>query len=131
MYRHTGFVSTDEPDIDLEDLAQRRRDTRALLDHLRFVQDAFVDQQLVKEAILRGASQNAITKAFSMSKVTVNRHTRLPFIPAGRSKHRAEESAAIDRAFLAYVWGSDEATAHAFDRCREYDAKHFTEGSQE
>jgi hypothetical protein len=86
-------------------LAKRRKAGLEAIAHLRFIQDNFVDQQVVKQGLLHGLSQGELAKALGMSKRDVNRLARFPYTPAGRLKN--DRYGAIRDAFLATVWGSE------------------------
>ncbi|MFD7044019.1 hypothetical protein [Rhodococcus jostii] len=107
---------------DGSDLATRRRDAQRLVKHLQFLAENYVDQALVKEALLRGLSQSEVAKLLGMSKKTVNTHARVPFMRyASAIDPRADDRVRCDREFFAYVWGSDEAMHAAVARCKQYD----------
>ena len=111
------------------DLARRRRDTRLLVEHLRFLEDTVVAQALVKDALLRGLSQSETAKLLGMSKRTVNQHARTPYMRyAVSSDDRATERRSFDAAFMAYVWGSDEAARAATERSIQYDRERLLVG---
>ena len=104
------------------DLAQRRRDARLLVEHLRFLEENVVGPALVKDALLSGLSQSAAAKLLGMSKRTVNQNARRPYVRyAAARDERAAERRSLDRAFLAYVWGSDDAARAAIERSIQYD----------
>ena len=93
-----------------------------LVKHLDFLADNYVDQALVKDALLRGRSQSEVAKLLGMSKKTVNRHARVPYMRYAASiEPRAAQRADFDREFFAYVWGSDDAAQSAIARCKQYD----------
>lgn len=105
-----------------QDLADRRTDGQRLIAHFQFLQDNYVDQALVKDALLRGLTQGEAAKALGMSKRTVNRHAAVPYRPYAMMRGgRADEQKQLDRAFMIYVWGSDEAARAAVERCLQYD----------
>lgn len=107
---------------DGSDLAIRRRDARRVVQHLRFLAENYVDQALVKDALLRGFSQSEVAKLLGMSKKTVNTHARVPFMRyAAAIDSRIDDLCRTDREFFAYVWGSEEAANAAVARCKQYD----------
>jgi hypothetical protein len=107
---------------DGSDLAIRRRDAQRVVKHLQFLAENYVDQALVKEALLRGHSQSAVSKLLGMSKKTVNTHARVPFMRyAAAIDPRIDDLRRSDREFFAYVWGSEEAAHKAVSRCKQYD----------
>ncbi|MGX1770133.1 hypothetical protein ACWIE7_17800 [Dietzia sp. NPDC055343] len=109
-------------ELDPNDLAHRRRDARHLLEHLRFVEENVVDPALVKTALLGGLSQTETAKLLGMSKRTVNQHARRPYAQYATVRDgRSDERRSLDRAFLAYVWGSDAAAQVATERSIQYD----------
>ena len=107
---------TETPDI--QSLAESRQRSRQYRRHLDFLADNFVDQALVKSAILAGLSQTDIAKALGMSKKTVNTHARRPWMP-----YLAGKGIAIPDgdAFYRFVWGSGTAAADAIAMCKRYD----------
>nr|WP_181715715.1 LuxR C-terminal-related transcriptional regulator [Cryobacterium sp.]QJS06161.1 transcritpional regulator [Cryobacterium sp.] len=104
------------PDIDA--LAKTRQRSRQYRRHLDFLADNYVDQALVKAAILAGLSQTEIAKALGMSKKTVNTHARYPWRPyaAGKGMNLPDSDA-----FYRFVWGSDTGAADAIATCKQYD----------
>lgn len=77
-YRDTVFTSEDQQAR--ADLAQRRRDARHLVEHLRFLEDNVVGPALVKDALLSGLSQSETAKLLGMSKRTVNQNARRTYM---------------------------------------------------
>ena len=109
-------------DSNISDPAARRRDTQLLVKHLEFLADNYVDQALVKDALLRGLSQSEAAKLLGMSKKTVNWHARIPYRRyLASTEPRSGERLHFDREFFTYVWGSDDAAKSAIARCQQYD----------
>ncbi len=115
----------------LKDLAARRVSTQTMLAYLSYLQTEWFDQQLVKEALLRGASQDEVATELSMSKTTVNRLagglTVQPFAPQA-SFPAFVPGDPLAEYFRVYVWGSLEAEAAATSRCMEYDTARQLKG---
>lgn len=107
---------TETPDI--QSLAESRQRSRQYRRHLDFLADNYVDQALVKSAILAGLSQTDIAKALGMSKKTVNTHARRPWLPYAVAKGMAVPDG---DAFYRFVWGSEAAAADAIATCKRYD----------
>ncbi|AVP71421.1 hypothetical protein [Prescottella equi] len=104
------------------DLAQRRRDARHLVEHLRFLEDNVVGPALVKDALLSGLSQSETAKLLGMSKRTVNQNARRPYMEYATVRdERAAERRSLSSAFLSYVWGSEDAARAAIERSVQYD----------
>lgn len=105
--------------FDIESLAQARRRSHQYRHHLDFLADTYLDQALVKTALLAGLSQTEVAKALGMSKKTVNTHSRRPWHPyavaSGTGLPEADES------FYRHVWGSNTAAAEAITTCKRYD----------
>nr|WP_314145778.1 LuxR C-terminal-related transcriptional regulator [uncultured Rhodococcus sp.] len=103
---------------DIQSLAESRQRSRQYRRHLDFLADNYVDQALVKSAILAGLSQTEIAKALGMSKKTVNTHARHPWRPylAGKAMDLPDSDA-----FYRFVWGSDTGAADAIATCKQYD----------
>lgn len=104
-------------------LGEQRKAALAAIAHLRFVQENFVDQALVKKGLIGGLTQSELAKWLGMSKRDVNRLARFPYTPAARTKD--DRHGAIRAAFLGAVWGSDEQAQDALQVCRDYDAQRF------
>lgn len=104
---------------DVEALAEVRTRSRQYRHHLEFLADTYVDQALVKAALLAGLSQTEVAKVLGMSKKTVNTHSRRPWHPyavaSGTGLLEADES------FYRHVWGSAAAAADAIATCKRYD----------
>lgn len=103
----------------LESLTESRRRSRQYRDHLHFLADTYIDQALVKTALLAGLSQADTAKALGMSKKTVNTHSRRPWLGYAVAKGMAIPEA--DSVFYRYVWGSDAAADDARATCKHYD----------
>lgn len=111
-----------EDPVDRTNLAQRRRDARHLVEHLRFLEENVVEPAMVKDALLGGLNQSETAKLLEMSKRTVNQNARRPYVAYATARHeRSDELRGIDRAFLAYVWGSEDAVRAAIERSIRYD----------
>lgn len=106
------------------DLAEVRERVQSAATHLRFLQDNYVMQQLVKEGLLRGLTQSELAAALKVSKREISRYANMPYVPAAAAAGDplGPERRALDEAFLTYVWGSLDAVLYATRRCREYDA---------
>lgn len=106
------------------DLAEVRERSQSALSHLRFLQDNYVMQQLVKEGLLRGHTQSELAAALKVSKREISRYANMPYIPAAANANDPlrNERRALDEAFLTYIWGSLDAVLYATRRCRDYDA---------
>lgn len=110
----------------LKDLADRRASAQSMLAYLSAMQTEWVDEQLVKEALLRGASEDEVAAELSISKAAVERFARIPTVhpfgpPASSPARVSGDQLAED--FSVYVWGSLEAVNAATGRCLEYDTK--------
>lgn len=103
---------------DLDTLAEQRRRSRAFVHHLTYLADNYVDQALVKAALLGGLSQSDTAKALGMSKKTVNTHSRRPWVPTAAAKGLELPDAAP---FYRYIWGSEDVAAAAIATCKQYD----------
>lgn len=76
----------------------------------------------MKDALLSGLSQSETATLLGMSKRTVNQNARRPYVQYATARdERAAERRSLDRAFLAYVWGSEDAARAAIDRSNQYD----------
>ncbi|OZC87813.1 hypothetical protein CH272_28160 [Rhodococcus sp. 05-340-1] len=103
---------------DVDALTEQRQRSRFFVQHLTFLADNYVDQALVKAALLNGLSQSETAKALGMSKKTVNTHSRRPWVPTAAGKGIDLPDA---RPFYRYIFGSDDAAAAAFAACKRYD----------
>ncbi|MGB2720381.1 MAG: sigma factor-like helix-turn-helix DNA-binding protein [Rhodococcus sp. (in: high G+C Gram-positive bacteria)] len=107
---------TATPDVDT--LAEQRRRSRRFVQQFTYLADNYVDQALVKTALLQGLSQSETAKALGMSKKTVNTHARRPWVPTAAAKGLELPDATP---FYRYIWGSDDAAAAAIATCKRYD----------
>lgn len=108
---------TDAPD--LHPLADQRRRSRTFVHQLTYLADNYVDQALVKTALLNGLSQSETAKTLGMSKKTVNMHSRRPWVPTAAAK--GLELPDVASPLFRYIWGSDVAAAEAIATCKQYD----------
>ena len=119
------------PPLNPANIAARRQDARHLVEHLRFLEDNVVGPALVKDALLGGLSQSETAKLLGMSKRTVNQHARTPYTRYAMARDsRAAERARFDDAFLAYVWGSEDAARRAVERSNQYDRERLHIGKE-
>ena len=103
---------------DTDTLAEQRQRSRFFVQHLTYLADNYVDQALVKTALLNGLSQSDIAKALGMSKKTVNTHARRPWVPTAAAKGIDLPDATP---LFRYIFGSDDAAAAAIATCKRYD----------
>lgn len=104
---------------DVAALTEQRRRSRRFVQHLTFLADNYVDQALVKTALLEGLSQSETAKALGMSKKTVNTHSRRPWVPTAAAK--GLELPDVATPLYRYIFGSDDAAAAAIAACKRYD----------
>jgi hypothetical protein len=103
---------------DVDALTEQRQRSRFFVQHLTFLADNYVDQALVKTALLNGLSQSDTAKALGMSKKTVNTHSRRPWVPTAAGKGIDLPDATP---LYRYIFGSDDAAAAAITTCKRYD----------
>ncbi|OZC96124.1 hypothetical protein CH275_26660 [Rhodococcus sp. 06-235-1A] len=103
---------------DLDSLTEQRQRSRFFVQHLTYLADNYVDQALVKTALLSGLSQSETAKALGMSKKTVNTHARRPWVPTAAAKGIDLPDATP---FYRYIFGSDDSAAAAIATCKRYD----------
>jgi hypothetical protein len=116
MYQHTGGMAETS---DLDALTEQRQRSRFFVQHLTYLADNYVDQALVKTALLNGLSQSETAKALGMSKKTVNTHARRPWVPTAAAK--GIDLPDVATPLYRYIWGSDDAAATAIATCKRYD----------
>lgn len=115
VYRHTGRMTATN---DVDALTEQRQRSRFFVQHLTYLADNYVDQALVKAALLNGLSQSDTAKALGMSKKTVNTHARRPWVPTAAARGiDLPDSTPLFR----YIFGSDDAAAAAITTCKRYD----------
>ena len=107
---------TGTPSVDA--LAEQRQRSRFFVQHLTYLADNYVDQALVKTALLNGLSQSDTAKALGMSKKTVNTHARRPWVPTAAAKGIDLPDATP---LYRYIFGSDDAATAAIATCKKYD----------
>ncbi|WP_182262636.1 hypothetical protein [Rhodococcus sp. UFZ-B548] len=100
-------------------LADQRRRSRVFVHQVTYLADNYVDQALVKAALLSGLSQTETAKTLGMSKKTVNTHSRRPWVPTAVAK--GMELPDVQTPLFRYIWGSDAAAAAAIATCKQYD----------
>lgn len=104
---------------DVNALTEQRQRSRFFVEHLTYLADNYVDQTLVKTALLQGLSQSETAKVLGMSKKTVNTHARRPWVPTASAK--GIELPDVATPLYRYIFGSDDAAAAAMAACKRYD----------
>lgn len=116
---------TETPDVDA--LAEQRQRSRRFVQQVAYLADSYVDQALVKTALLSGLSQTETAKTLGMSKKTVNTHSRRPWLPTAVG--RGLELPDVATPLYRYIWGSDDAAAAAIAACKRYDRERLDFGT--
>jgi hypothetical protein len=111
---------------DHRELAERRRESQRVVEHIRFLAETLVDRALVKDALLKGLSRSEVAELLGMSEETVSGHC-VPYTGYAVARDsRSDDRIEFGSAFLTYVWGSVEAARASLERSVEYDWKYLT-----